>query len=84
MHYITDVSYLVDYKLLITFENRITKTVDLAQCLEGEVFEPLRDIEYFKTVQVNSDIDTIAWDNGADFAPEFLWDIGVSQVESAA
>lgn len=84
MRYIRDVVYLIEYRLLVTFENGVTKVVNLEPYLEGEIFEPLRDIEYFRTVRVNPDIDTITWDNGADFAPEFLWDIGVSQVESAA
>lgn len=84
MHYIRDVAYLTEYKLLVTFENGVTKVVNLEPYLEGEIFEPLRDVEYFKTVSVNPDIDTITWDNGADFAPEFLWDIGVSQAIHAA
>jgi len=44
--------------------------------LDGEIFDPLRDPEYFRTVALNTDIDTIVWDNGADFSPDFLYDIG--------
>ena len=84
MHFIKEVAYLVEYKLSLTFENGVSKVVDLEPYLDGEVFEPLRDIGYFKKARVNPDIDTIVWDNGADFAPEFLWDIGVSHIVSAA
>lgn len=84
MHFVTDVAYMSGYKLLLTFRDGVSKMIDLGPYLDGEVFEPLRDIEYFKTVRVNPDIDTIAWDNGADFAPEFLYEIGVSQSSSAA
>ncbi len=76
MHWIIDVEYLEDYKLLLTFENGVEKVVDLESHLEGEVFEPLKDLEYFKQVRVNEDTETIEWPNDADMAPEFLWDIG--------
>ena len=64
-------------KLLITYDDKITKLVDLKPYLEGEIFEPLKNVEYFKKVKVNNDIDTIVWDNDADFSPDFLYKIGV-------
>lgn len=84
MHFVTDVSCMSGYKLLLTFRNGIKRIVDLEPYLDGEMFEPLRNVEYFRTVTVNADIDTIAWDNGADFAPEFLYEVGASQSSSAA
>ena len=50
--------------------------------LEGEVFEPLRDPHYFRTVRVHPELDTIVWENGADFSPDFLHEIG-EQVDAA-
>jgi hypothetical protein len=41
--------------------------------LWGEVFEPIKDQEEFKAFQLNSELNTIAWPCGADFAPEFLY-----------
>jgi hypothetical protein len=84
MHFVTDVSYMSGYKLLLTFRNGARKVVDLEPYLDGEVFEPLRNVEYFRSVSVNPDIDTIAWDNGADFAPESLYEAGASESSSAA
>ena len=40
--------------------------------LHGEIFEPLKAIEYFKTLRVHPELHTVVWPNGADFAPEFL------------
>ncbi len=76
MTYVKSVEHIKDYKLKITFGDGLQKEVDLESCLDGKIFQPLKDIHYFKKVKVNSDIDTICWDNGADLAPEFLYTIG--------
>jgi hypothetical protein len=81
MHYVVDASYLGGYKLKIRFENEEVRVVDLSRHLEGPVFEPLKDLSFFKQFQVNHDIDTIVWPNEADFAPEFLYEIGESVSE---
>ncbi|HMQ51915.1 MAG TPA: DUF2442 domain-containing protein [Anaerolineae bacterium] len=74
--HLTEVNYLEDYKLRLKFNNGIIKDVDLRDELYGKVFEPLKEIELFKQVAVNRDTNTIEWPNGADFAPEFLYEVG--------
>jgi hypothetical protein len=37
------------------------------------VFEPLRDPTYFAKVKVDSEAATVVWPNGADLAPETLY-----------
>jgi len=76
MHCVQAVIYLRVYLLRLTFADGMVKDVDLAPYLNGAIFTPLCDLDYFKTVRVNPDVDTIVWDNGADFAPEFLYEIG--------
>jgi len=76
MHYVVDASYLGGYKLKIRFENDHVRMVDLADHLDGPVFEPLRELSYFKQFAVNHDIDTVVWPNHADFSPDFLYEIG--------
>jgi len=76
MHFVKDVSYLTEYKLKLTFEDNIVKLVDLKPHLDGEIFKPLMNIDYFKNVRINPDIDTIVWSNEADFSPDFLYEIG--------
>jgi hypothetical protein len=44
--------------------------VDLSSHLEGPIFEPLRDVNFFKRFRLEG--HTLAWENGADFAPEYL------------
>jgi len=74
--HVTDVEYLGGYKLRLVFNNGVIKEVDLKNKLHGEIFEPLKDINLFKQVRINSTGTTIEWQNGADFAPEFLYEIG--------
>lgn len=71
---ITDVEYLGEYRLKLTFNNGETRVSDLEPYLTGEVFGPLRDRHEFIQFGLT---DTIEWANGADLAPEFLYDIGV-------
>jgi len=76
MHFVKSVSCLSDYKLHLTFEDGTACTVDLEPHLDGKIFEPLKDPDYFKTVGLNEELETIVWDNGADFSPDFLYEIG--------
>lgn len=83
MHFVIKAEHIENYRLKVFFRNGKTMIIDLEPHLEGEIFIPLRDIEYFKTFTVSTDIDTVCWDNGADFSPDFLYDIG-KEVSSAA
>jgi hypothetical protein len=81
MHFVKDVKYLSEYKLLLAFEDGSLREVDLAPHLNGEVFEPRKDLSNFKSVYLNADLDTIVWKNGADMSPDFLFEIGVPVAE---
>jgi hypothetical protein len=74
--WVTAAEHLNDFNLRITFSNGITKIVDLESYLDKPIFLPLSDRAYFKSFKINP--FTIEWDNGADFAPEFLYRIGVA------
>ena len=77
MHYVCGVEYDSGYRLRVTFEDDSVKVVDLKDYLDGEVFEPLTDLQRFKTARLNPDLDTVVWANGADMSPDFLYEIGV-------
>lgn len=70
--HVTGLEYLGEYKLRLRFSNGDEGVVDLADELHGEVFEPLRDPAFFSTAYLTS--RTVEWPNGADFAPEFLYE----------
>lgn len=67
---------LPGYCLRAEFSDGVVKEIDLAGELHGEVFEPLRHPEFFRRGSVNPETGTVEWPNGADFAPEFLYEIG--------
>jgi hypothetical protein len=71
---VLNAKYVGDYKINLIFNNGESKTVDLSDKLIGKVFEPLKDKAYFKLFTIK--YNTIEWNNGADFAPEYLYEIG--------
>jgi hypothetical protein len=74
--HVTKVRYVEAHVLHLEFSDGVAKEVDLAGELYGEIFEPLRDTGLFSMVALNPEIGTIHWPNGADVAPEYLYEIG--------
>jgi hypothetical protein len=77
---VVSAAYRGDYRLQLTFNDGTQKTVDFEHWLEGPVFEPLRDLTYFRRFFIEG--GTVAWPNGADVAPETLYE--AQAVEDAA
>ena len=65
--------YINEYIVKVFFNNGKEKTIDLKNELFGEVFEPLKNLDLFKSFSINC--NTISWTNGADFAPEYLYEL---------
>ncbi|HZY46051.1 MAG TPA: DUF2442 domain-containing protein [Anaerolineae bacterium] len=73
--HITQVKVVGLHSLELTFDNGAHKRVNLSHELYGAVFEPLRDPAYFARAYLDLDSRTVAWPNGADFAPDFLYNL---------
>ena len=74
MYYtIVEARHVRDYVIWLRFKDGSQGEVDLSSELWGPVFEPLKDPEYFRRFTV-AEYGTIAWPNGADIAPEFLYE----------
>lgn len=71
---VVDVDYIKDYELILKFSDGAVKKVDLRPYLTGDVFGELLDPDKF--IQYGLTHVTIEWANGADLAPEFLYEIG--------
>jgi hypothetical protein len=70
--------YRGGYRIRLTFSDGQQRTVDFGQWLDGPVFEPLKELDYFRRFFLDG--GTVAWPNGADVAPETLYlDQGVSE-----
>lgn len=64
--------YLSDYKIKLTFDNGEKRIAGCLQWVNGEVFEPLKDKQYFQKFFVDG--WSISWPNGADIALETLYE----------
>ena len=71
---VIEARYVRDFTVWVKFEDGTEGELDLSEELYGPIFEPLRDVSYFKQVKVNPVLGTIVWPNGADLAPEFLYE----------
>jgi hypothetical protein len=67
---VTKAKYCGGYRIHVVFSDRAEGTIDFRPWLKGPVFEPLRDLDYFRCFFVDG--GTVAWPNGADIAPETL------------
>lgn len=77
--WITKANYVEDFKVELTFNDGVSGIVDLKHHLDGKVFEPLKDVEFFKKFELDS--WTLTWPKDSDFAPEFLYDLTLKQNE---
>jgi hypothetical protein len=72
------------HSMRLTFNDGTAKTVDVGPLLEGPVFEPLHDPAYFARVALDPVCGTVVWPNGADFAPEALYELAAVEEPAGA
>jgi pyoverdine/dityrosine biosynthesis protein Dit1 len=68
--------YVSGYKINLRFNNEEMKIVDLRNTIfndHRQIFQALQDINYFKQFEIV--FNTIAWENGLDLAPEYLYEL---------
>ena len=68
--HVKDAEHIENYRVRLEFNDGTHGIVDLSDSLDGPVFEPLKNLDYFKRFRLEG--HTLAWENGADFAPEYL------------
>ena len=74
MVHVTNLEYRGGHALHLRFSDGVAGDVDLRDELRGPIFEPLRDPSRFAGAYVDEELGTVVWPNGADVAPEFLYE----------
>ncbi len=62
------------YTLRVVFDDGTEQVIDFRPVLEGPLYGPLRDEGLFNQVEIDPEVHTLVWPNGADFDPETLHD----------
>ena len=60
------------FRIRLKFNDGLEASVDFRAWLSGEVFEPLKKPAYFRRFFLDG--GTVVWPNGADIAPETLYE----------
>ncbi len=74
IHRVRSVEIVSEYTLCVRFDDNTEQTINFLPILAGELFGPLRDLKLFDQVQVDPEVHTLIWPNGADFDPATLHD----------
>ena len=72
---VSEASIRPRFRISLVFSNGVRKTVDVLPLLKGPIFAPLLDPTYFALGDYDPIGGTVAWPNGADFAPQTLWEL---------
>ncbi|OFV96697.1 MAG: hypothetical protein A3H28_05130 [Acidobacteria bacterium RIFCSPLOWO2_02_FULL_61_28] len=73
--------YRDGFRIHLIFNDNSEKTIDFRPWLEGPIFEPLKDPNYFQRFFLEG--GTVAWPNGADIAPETLYHVAMGERQPA-
>ena len=74
IHSVVGFTVVAPYTLRVEFEDGVVQSIDFEPMLRGEMYGPLRDPALFSRVQIDPEVRTLVWPNGADFDPATLHD----------
>jgi hypothetical protein len=80
--HVVNARHIADHTVYLRFNDGTVGEADLSQSLTGPIFQPLRDVEYFRAFSIEG--HTLTWPNGADFAPVYLHELVRSQAIACA
>jgi hypothetical protein len=62
------------FTLRVTFDDGKSQIIDFRSVLNGALYGPLQDERLFNMVEIDPEVHTLVWPNGADFDPATLHD----------
>lgn len=68
-------------KLILKFNNNERKIVDFEEEIvssTGELITQLKDVNVFKKFHIDRTFGTVEWENGFDYDPDILYEIGIN------
>lgn len=69
---VVSAGYRDGFRIHLAFNDGSEGVVDFQHWLTGPMFEPLKNLAYFRRFFLDG--GTVVWPNGADIAPETLYD----------
>jgi len=72
IHRIVSFEKVAPFTLRVHFADGISQVIDFGPVLKGELYGPLQDSALFDRVQIDPEVHTLVWPNGADFDPATL------------
>jgi hypothetical protein len=74
IHRVCSFQIVGPYTLRVRFDDQTEQVICFEPILAGELYRPLRDLALFNQVQIDQEVHTLVWPNGADFDPATLHD----------
>jgi len=74
IHRVTRFEIVAAYTLRVTFEDNVQQVIDFRPVLAGDLYRQLQDKKLFDQVEIDPEVHTLVWPNGADFDPATLHD----------
>ncbi|MDX2095528.1 MAG: DUF2442 domain-containing protein [Alphaproteobacteria bacterium] len=69
-----EATYAGDYRVNLKFSDGVAGCVDLSDQLWGYYHEPLKDKQLFSQLRIDPEVAALVWPNGADMAPEIIYE----------
>ena len=72
IHRVRSFEIVGPFTVKVDFDDGVSRTIDFRPVLQGELYGPLCDPELFNRLEIDPEVHTLVWPNGADFDPATL------------
>lgn len=85
LHLVKEIIDIEPFKLTLRFNTGEIRQVNLAEKLNEwatipqSKFAELKNYEVFKQVKLDSDFETLVWENGIDLCPDVLYELSTEK-----